>query len=153
MGWNKPFITGSTLMIVWGWFLRMWIIPLPIHWVFDHRQNSGLEVPTKKYLFNSGITQLYLQKINCCQGSTHPRRRRFFLENLLGAPGDTPAIQPFLAQVCQGPALIAGGSNRGLKGYPTVIQNDHCLSCKMHPKVSKKIRVWALSVISAHFRF
>ena len=79
MGWNKPFIKlGPRLMIVWGWFLKIWIIPLPIHWVSDHRQNSGLEVPTKKYLFNSGITQLYLKKINCCQGSTHPQAPPFF---------------------------------------------------------------------------
>ena len=101
-----------------------------------------------------GLLNYTYRKSTVVKDQPIPRRRRFFLENLLGAPGDTPAIQPFLAQVCQGPALIAGGSNRGLKGYPTVIQNDHGLSCKMHQSIQKKsgFERWAWLVPISGFK-
>lgn len=141
-------------MIVWGWFLRMWIIPLPIHWVFDHRQNSGLEVPTKKYLFNSGITQLYLQKINCCQGSTHPQAPPFFFGKPAGCtrrhPSDPTIPGPSLSRSCAHRWRIQSGS----EGLPYCHPKWSWFVMQNAPKYPKKsgFERWAWLVPISGFK-
>ena len=98
-------------------------------------RNSGLEVPTKKYLFNSGVTQLYLKKINCCQGSTHPHTPPFFFGKPAGCTQRHPS-DPTIP----GPSLSRSLQRSSLEG-PIGVWRGTLLSSKMvmigHAKCTK----------------